>query len=239
MPQVLTTSSKIVCPHGGIGTTTPSQPSWKVDGGFVCVDGDQGVLSCKFVTPCVGYTLRSMGLNATRINGKRVMLVTDFNQSITGLPLSMSATHATHDNSTTAPLPATGPVPPLPPALQDTAPPVVQGSLSSSAFSVMASSPASITATFQLTGAFPGKWVLTRIGKPAPGTHEDLTSGNPAGVSVTPSGGGWGASPLTVTMTLTAAYMAALAQGVHQFYMTGVSQRGLSQNTKVELTVGP
>ena len=60
-----------------------------------------------------------MGLNASQIDGQKVILVTDFNQSFTGLPLTMAETHTTIDNSTPAPIPAGQPAPPLSPALAD------------------------------------------------------------------------------------------------------------------------
>lgn len=239
MPQVLTTKAQILCPHLGKGTTIPSLPVWKVDDGYVLVEGDVGTLACPFLPfPCVGYRLKSMGLNATRIVGKKVILATDFNQTFTGLPLTIVETHETIDSTTTAPLPPAGPAPPLPPALLDMVKPVVTGSLSVSTFSVSSNQPATITATFTLVSAFPKAWVLTRISEPPPGANEDLTSGNLPGAVVSPQGGDWGASPLTVTLTLAAAYLSALGVGQHHFYMTGVSQRGLTGFTKVDLTVG-
>src|SRR5215204_4671542 len=125
MPQVLTTNAIITCPHGGLGTTTPTDPKWTVNGGFVVLENDPGVLACPFIYPCVGYQLKSMGLNATQIDGRKVILATDFNQSITGLPLLMVETHQTFDDSTPGPIPAGGTAPPLSPALADAITPVV------------------------------------------------------------------------------------------------------------------
>src|SRR5262245_15559428 len=85
MPRVLTTNAIITCPHGGLGTTTPVTPLWQAQGGLVAAAGDPGVLSCVFIVPCVGYTLRSMGLNATTVAGRAAILATDFQQSLTGL----------------------------------------------------------------------------------------------------------------------------------------------------------
>src|SRR5690349_1532670 len=113
MPQVMTTNAIVLCPHGGQGVTTPTAPLWSVNGGFVVREGDSGVLSCPFLTPCIGYTLRSMGLNSTKIGGVSAIMVTDFNQSFTGLPLTITETHTTIDNSTPAPLPPGGAAPPL------------------------------------------------------------------------------------------------------------------------------
>src|SRR5438876_10116778 len=112
MPQVLTTHAIITCPHGGVGTTVPSAPLWTVNGGNVLVEGDVGVLSCLFPYPCGGYRLQSMGLNASRIQGRKVILVTDFNKSFTGLPLAITETHTTLDGGTPAPIPAGAPAPP-------------------------------------------------------------------------------------------------------------------------------
>jgi heme/copper-type cytochrome/quinol oxidase subunit 1 len=42
---------------------------------------------------------------------------------------------------------------------------------------------------------------------------------------------------VTVTLTLSAAYMASLGVGVHHFYVTGVNKRGLSAYAESVLTV--
>src|SRR4051812_38025428 len=77
MPQVLTANATVLCPHGGNGTSTPSAttaPRCFVRGGQVLVENDTGVLACPNVpVPCVGYTLRSMGLNSSRIAGRRIL----------------------------------------------------------------------------------------------------------------------------------------------------------------------
>src|ERR1700761_2036862 len=104
MPLVLTTNAVVMCPHVGPGTTTPLTPIWTVNSGFVTAEGDTGVLACPFILcPCVGYTLKSMNLNATQIEGRQVILVTDFQQSFTGLPLTIQDFHTTSDDSTPAP----------------------------------------------------------------------------------------------------------------------------------------
>jgi hypothetical protein len=125
MPLVLTTNAVITCPHGGVGTTVPLSPKWTVNGGYVTADGDSGTLTCFFVPPCVGYSLKSMGLNATKIDQRNVMLVTDFTQSFTGLPLSIQDSHTTSDDSTPAPVPSGQSAPPASPAMADLAAPVV------------------------------------------------------------------------------------------------------------------
>ena len=71
MPKVLTANATITCPHGGVGTSIPVPPRLAtVNGGEILLDGDQGTLSCAFTVPCVGYALRSMGLNAAAIQGR-------------------------------------------------------------------------------------------------------------------------------------------------------------------------
>src|SRR5262245_27221296 len=125
MPKVLTTTATILWPHGGKGTTTPTTPYVDAQGGIVTTEGDLGVLSCVFIVPCVGYTLKSMGLNASTIAGKKVILSTDFQQSQTGLPLTITETTSLIDDSTPAPLPAGASSAPLAPELLDVAPPVV------------------------------------------------------------------------------------------------------------------
>ncbi len=217
----------------------PSLPFWSVNNGFVLVEGDVGVLACPLLlTPCLGYKLSSMGLNTTKIMGRKVILETDFNQSFTGLPLNMQDAHTSVDNSNAAGLPATGPAPPSPPPLLDVAKPIVTGQISSPTFSLSLMSPATVTATFTLTSAFPLQWVLTRICTTIPGVHEDLTNGNPPSAAVAPAGGQWTTQSLTVTLTMTAAYLAGIQAGSHHFFLTGVSQRGLSGYAELILTVG-
>jgi hypothetical protein len=65
----------------------------------------------------------------------------------------------------------------------------------------------------------------------------DITEGMPPGAIVYPAGGQWHFPNLTVTLTLTAFFMAGLGVGNHQFFLTGVSQRGLPNFALVELTV--
>ena len=56
-------------------------------------------------------------------------------------------------------------------------------------------------------------------------------------MTVNPSGGVWNVSPLDIKLTMTAAFMATLLPGDHRFFLTGVSQRGLSNFAEVVLTV--
>lgn len=237
MPQVLTTNALIMCPHGGQGTSLPTNDMWSVSGGTVLLENDMGIIKgCLSAYQCGGYQLHSMGLNTTKVDGRKVILVTDFNQTLTGLPLMMIESHTTIDNSTPAPLEAGGPVPPLTPAMLDVIPPLINATPTTLAFSITSNNPPVNVITFTLFSAFPLKWILTRQSL-TQGTHEDLTHGRPSQADVTPSGGQWKSSSLTVSLKMTATYMASLDKGTHEFYMTGVSQRGLSGHQKAVLTV--
>jgi len=239
MPQVLTTNAVIICPHGGRGTSTATAPKWSVSGGFVLLENDPGVLACPFVPqPCVGYQLKSMGLNAMQIDGRKVILVTDFNQSFTGLPLTMTETHQVIDNSTPAPIPAGQSAPPLSPALADAIKPVVSVTPPVLAFvSAPTPSPPSALATFTLFSDYPLSWKLVVISEPV-GANMDVTNGlPPMGLVVAPAGGDWSTPSLAVTVTMSAIYMGSLGIGTHHFFMTGVNQRGLSSFAEMVLTV--
>jgi hypothetical protein len=240
MPQVLTTNAVILCPHGGIGTSIPTNPKWSVNGGVVLLENDLGTLACPFlILPCLGYQLRSMGLNESQIDGRKVILATDFNQTFTGLPLTMAEFHTTIDNSTPVPIPAGQPAPSLSPALADTVQPTVMGAPLALAFNSVTQQPAIVTASFTLSSAFPLKWLLTLLSE-VPPSHSDITNGAPPNLVVAPAGGGWSTPALAVTMTMNAAYMSGLGIGKHHFFMTGVSQRGLSNlphGAEIVLTV--
>jgi hypothetical protein len=208
-----------------------------VNGGAVLLENDVGTLVCPFLAlPCGGYQLRSMGLNATRSEGRKVMLTTDFNQTYTGLPLTMAETHTVFDNTTPAPIPAGQPAPMLPPELTDMIKPVVTGAPAALAFNKVQQQPPTLTATFTLVSAYPLQWVLTLINEPLK-THTDLTNDAPPGLTLSPSGGTWNVPTLNVTMTLTLAFLSSLALGKYRFFMTGVSRRGLSGVFKIVLTV--
>lgn len=236
MPQVLTTNAVILCPHGGKGTSTSLNPKASVNGGDVLVENDPGTLSCVFIVPCVSYQLRSMGLNSTQIDGKKVILTTDFNQSVTGMPLVMTETHQMIDNSTPAPIPPGQAAPPLSPAMLDVVEPVVVAVPPVLVFNSVTMLPPTLMVTFTLFSANPMKWILTLLNGTLL-TNLDVTNGVPPGLVVAPAGGAWDTPSLTITMTLTAAFMAALTPGTHYFYMTGVSQRGLTKYSEVMLTV--
>lgn len=227
MPQVLTTTATILCPHTGKGTTTPATPYVDAQGGYVLCEGDVGVLSCPFTPPCVGYTLKSMGLNATEIAGRKIILATDFQQSVTGLPLNIVETTMVYDDSTPAPLPAGATSAPLAPELLDLAPPVVVAVPPTVPFVTSTMMPAAASIVFTLTSAFPLSWSLVLING-AQGTSTDVTNGGPPGLVVGPMGGSWSTPTLVVTAAMTAAFFSALGPGTHRLYMTGVSKRGKS-----------
>jgi hypothetical protein len=238
MPQVLTTNAIITCPHGGLGTTTPTDPKWTINGGFVVLENDPGVLACPFlIYPCVGYQLKSMGLNATQIDGRKVILVTDFNQSFTGLPLLMAETHQILDDSAPAPIPAGGTAPPLSPALADAIAPVVRVVPPTLAFNSVTSLPPTAIATFNLFSDFPLSWKLVVISEPVGGVRDITSAPFPPGLIVAPAGGVWDTPVLVVTVTMSAVFMASLGIGIHHFFMTGVNQRGLNSFAEMGLTV--
>jgi len=246
VPEVLTTNALIRCPHTFDGESQSFDPTWSINGGNVLVEGDRGLLLCTNTVPCVGYTLRSMGLNATRIKGKKVVLVTDFNQTDTGLPLTIFEENGIFDDTTPAPIPDGQDGPPLPPAMTDMAKPTVTIDPPPPLFefTITTSSPATLSATFKLVSAHPLQWILIMLHEPEPNPDlksEDLTSNQPAGLTLTETGGVWNVSPLEITLTMTATYMATLGVFplVHRFFMIAVSQRGVSSFVELVLTVKP
>jgi hypothetical protein len=237
MPRILTTNAQIVCPHGGLGTTVPLDPVWQIDGGFALAEGDAGTLACPFVLyPCVGYTLRSMGLNASQLNGRSVILETDFNQSVTGLPLTMMDFHTVIDDSIPASIPPGADAPPLSPALADMTEPLV---VATPPLLVYPTTPAPVNPaiiTFTLAADHPNQWVLTLIdtnGK----RNIDLTHSRPPDALVVPDGGEWNGPGLAAAVTLSPAFLVELGIGRHEMYMTGVTERGRTGRALVEITI--
>lgn len=236
MPKVLTTSAVINCPHGGVGTTIPLTPY--IDAvGVVTGEGDPGTLTCVFLPPCAGYTLQSMGLNATTIAGRKVILSTDIQKSFTGLPLTISETTTLIDESSPAPLPEGATSVESSPAMLDVAPPLVIAVPSAVPFVTAYMQPPTAIVTFTLTAAFPLSWDLRVLMTTPPGVSMDATNGLPSGLMVVPAGGHWSSPSLTVTCTLTAAFMASLGPGAHKLFMTGVTQRGASAYAEATITV--
>lgn len=238
MPSLLTTSAIITCPHGGTGTTIPSAPIVSVAGGYVCTEADVGTLTCAFPVPCTGYTLRSMGLNSTYINGRRAILSTDFQQSLTGLPLSISDPNNAIDNSTPASLSPGATEEPLSPALVDESEPVVIATPPALVFSTTTMMPAAAAFVFTLSHPFPLEWTLTLLNGVML-TSIDLTTGTlvPPGLVVTPMGGSWASPTTAISVAMTAPFMAAMGPGAHHFYMTAISQRGISSFAEARLVV--
>jgi hypothetical protein len=225
-------------------------PKWTVQGGAVLLENDGGIFpippaitACKGIPHCVGYKLQSMGLNSTRVSGRRVILVTDFNQTFTGVPLiilpsPLDVSNPSIDDSTSAFIPNGQPAPPLSPDLADFVAPVVTSVSNPPTlkFNMTTNTPPTASITFTLVSGHPLKWILTLLNEPLK-FHKDLTNGQPPDLTVTPSGGNWNKSPLTVTVFMNANYMKSLTKGNHHFYMTGVSQRGLSKFERVTLEV--
>jgi hypothetical protein len=238
MPQVLTTNATITCPHAGQGKTQPIEKLWSVQGGFVAAENDPGTLTCASTPPCVGYTLTSMGLNATTLNGRKVILATDFQKSFTGLPLTIVETHSAYDNSSPAALPAGAGSATLAPELLDVAPPIVAVVPPSAVFTSAPPPPKPPTflLTFSLSAPYPLLWILTFINTVA-GQAMDATNGIPPGIVVAPAGGSWTPSSLTVTVTITALFAVAQGIGTHEFFMTGVTKRGISAYAKALMVV--
>jgi hypothetical protein len=245
MSKVLTTNASIKCPHGGVGKSIPSDPKWTINGGTVLLENDQGTFPltgpgiCPFFQlPCGGYQLKSMGLNATQVDGRKVILDTDFNQTFTGLPLIIQEFHQTIDNSTVAPIPPGQEALPLPPELADIVKPVVTGVPPVLAFDLTTKLPPSLITTFTLFSDHPLQWALTLINEPD-GSHSDITNGLPPLLVVAPFGGSWNTPTLLVTVTLTTPYLIGLKPGKYHFFMTAVNRRGLSSFAEVVLTVSP
>ncbi len=239
MPQVLTTNAQVSCPHGGVGTTLNTSTHWSINGGYVALDGDTGTLSCIFTPPCASYVLQSMGLNAVQMDGRKVMLVTDFTKSVTGLPLLISEIHKIVDGTIPAPLPVGQPAPPPPPAMADTTTPVVEITVPPLDFSLSVTPPVPVTATFTLSATYPLRWIIALIHEPLPGGNEDLTGGIPGMAIVSPPGGSWDSPTLTINVTLQGEYVATFSLGKHDLYLTGITQRGLSAYAQASFQVTP
>lgn len=243
MPQILTTNAMIMCPHGGVGMSSPSNPKWFVEGGAVLLDGDSGSITkapCIFPLPCLGYQLRSMGLNATQVDGRKVMLVTDFTQSLTGFPLILTESHQAFDNSTPTPLSPGAAVPATPPELQEFDLPVVSVTPATLTFNKTGFSnsgnPVSLSMTFSLQTQFPRLWLLTMLNIPSL-QHTEITDGNPPDIVVSPPGGEWLTPTLTVTVELLGSFLATLPIGDHYFVLTAVNFRGKSTFAEVKLII--
>jgi hypothetical protein len=237
MPQVLTTNAIITCPHGGIGTSIASDPKWIVEGGAVLLEGDMGTIACPFIPlPCTSYILRSMGLNASSVDGRKVILVTDFNLTYTGLPLTIVEQHHCQDNSTPVAIPVGQDAPPLSPEMLDMTPPTVTVvGPTFIPFITATSSPTTGLFSFNLSSPHPMQWSLVVISENTR-IQRDLTAGS-VDCTPVPAGGEWNSPSQPITVPLTAAFMSSLKPGNHHFYLIAVNKRGLSSYAQTLLTV--
>jgi hypothetical protein len=264
MPLMMTTGALVTCPHGGVGTSISANPIVSITGMTALVENDTGLLACPLLPwPCVGYTLKSMGLNSATIGSSKAILATDFQQSQTGLPLTILETQTiTRDDTPPAggggggggggaPGGASGAAggaggaaadaaAPTPPELLDMVKPVVTASTSALAFDSTTQLPPVAPVIFTLATDHPLRWQL-RLINPVQKYDLDLTAGTTPGAAVVPAGGEWSTASLSITLTLTAVFMAALGKTtpttLHEFYCTGISRRGLSAYAVMKLTV--
>jgi hypothetical protein len=245
MPKIWTTNAQVSCPHGGGGTSQAIPPRQAtISGGEILLDGDQGVFDrppCVNTPPCAGYVLRSMGLNATSIKGRNVMLVSDFTETHTGFPVAVVESHVVDDKTLPGTPPASGAV--IPPEMQETDHPTVVCVPPTLPFSIATfgstSQPATLPFSFSLSSQYPLRWMLWQVGPPA--TQLDVTAGLPSQVTVLPVGaspdGTWSSPSATVSVTITGTYAATLAPGNHEFVLTAVNRRGFSAFDKGVLVV--
>jgi hypothetical protein len=245
MPKIWTTNAQVSCPHGGGGTSQATPPRHAtISGGEILLDGDQGVFDsppCLNTPPCAGYALHSMGLNATSIRGRSVMLVSDFTETYTGFPVTVVESHVVDDKTLPGTPPASGAV--IPPEMQETDRPTVLCVPPTLPFSIATfgstSQPATLPFSFSLSSQYPLQWMLWQVGPPA--TQLDVTAGIPGQVTVLPVGaapdGTWSSPSATVSVTITGTYAATLAPGNHQFALTAVNRRGFSAFDKGVLVV--
>src|SRR6266566_6938540 len=244
MPKVLTTNAQILCPHGGMGASIPSNPKWTINGGIVLLDNDRGVFpltgpgSCQLTSvPCTSYTLKSMELNATQVDGRKVILDTDFNRTNTGLPLIIQESHQVFDNSTVTPIPPGQTPPPLPAELADLVRPTVQPEQQPVTYDSTSHIPSPLVVTFTLASDHPLQWILILLDEQN-GTHLDVTNGLLPQLVVVPPGGSWQTLVLVITVTMTPKFLSDLLPGGrYHFFMTAVSCRGLPGHGVVDLQV--
>jgi hypothetical protein len=241
MPRLLTNLAQVQCPHGGLGFSIPSTPYLTVQGAVVLVDGDTGLIAgCPFIqVPCMSYTLRSMGLNATKIMGKNAILETDIQLTNTGLPLIIVENRPAMDDSTPAPLPPGASSGTIPPPLADTSEPTAAVLPPVLAFNTVTQLPVSAVAVFTAYHEHPMSWSLMLLNSVS-GTQVDLVNGLPPAATVAPAGGAWDNAALAVTLTLTAPFMTALGittTAPHSFWFTATTERGVFASAELQLAV--
>ncbi|MFQ5812409.1 MAG: hypothetical protein ACE5I2_04350 [Anaerolineae bacterium] len=167
------------------------------------------------------------------VDGRNVMLVTDFVQSNFGFPLTIQENHSVFDNTTPAPLPD-GDIPAIPRELREDDQPQVSVTPESLEVSLAAAQPGVLLPfEFTLQSEFPRQWSLLD------NNTGDITYGAGADILVTPAGGNWVSSPLTVTMSISGTYVSELSPGEHGFFLTAINHRGLWAMAEAKLTVTP
>ena len=235
MPKIWTANAKVSCPHGGGGTSQAIPPRLaKISGGEILLDGDQGVFDsppCTNTPPCVGYACRSMGLNATSIQGRPVMLVSDFTQTYTGFPVTVVESHVVDDKTLPGTPPATGQV--IPPEMQETDTPTVVCVPPSAPVldrGLQQHEPAG-DAALHLLALEPVPAEVDALAGRAAGDAARRHRRHPGQVTVVPVGaspdGTWSSPSATVSVTITGTYAATLAPGNHEFVLTAVNRAGL------------
>jgi hypothetical protein len=179
-----------------------------------------------------------MGLNATKLRQRKVILVTDVQQTFTSLPITITENHKTFDDSTPAGLPTDGSAPTIAPELLDLVRPLVVALPTALGFSLTYQTPSPVPIVFTSFTAFPLQWSL-RLVDETNGVSTDATNGLPTGLGVASSSGNWTAPNLTVTVTTTVAFLNSLGAGLFRLYLTAVSRRGLSGYATALITVTP
>jgi hypothetical protein len=234
MPLIMTKNAIVNCPHGGTGQNVTSQNKYFVKSFPVLIDGDRGIIppsDCKFPPagpPCTSYELNSMKLNSTFIDGKNIMLVTDFVISNTGFPLILSETHFVEDNASLNP----GETPTIPSFLLNLIKPIVSAAPPFAIFKKSAPTPLSFV--FSVNSAFPFKWKLTKLSNQEPDDTQDFTNST----MVTPGGGEWKTNTMSINLVLEPVYLQDLSIGKHHFVMAGIDERGNSDYATANLVIG-
>jgi hypothetical protein len=82
--HILTMTSTVQCPHGGMGTAIPSQTKVRIDGAPVLLESDvHTVAGCSLNNPCVQIAW-SAGAQKVSVNGTAVLIRTSMGQCKSG-----------------------------------------------------------------------------------------------------------------------------------------------------------
>ena len=243
MPEILTTNAQIKCPHGGKGSIVLARErKFTIADGDVCLTGDTGTIAgCALLSyPCASFTLQSLNLNATEVDGKAIILHSDFQKTSTGFPLIiLPETMIGIDDSILAGIPAGQSAAPLSAAMADETAPTVLGIAPLNSFTLSSFMPASLSMTFTLTSQFPSSWMLNFIDSKTGRTLELHKTVVP-GIVVSPNDGVWRQSPLTISVNLSAAFLSTLLPATdHQLVMIAINERGLSGFEIISLQIIP